>query len=148
MNIHKLYNWYLHSQRRIKLENFINYYINKIVNNRVSNWLKEFFNIGFDYPLYMYSKVETEDGGYKDIYVHSLLDGVLPDGKSYSDISITDSVEHAMNFRNVLKITRYFLLKKANKILEENGQNIVLKYKGYMSIEAKIDTDPNMILGG
>lgn len=129
----------------IRIANFINKIENSIVNNKFSNWLKELFTVGFDYPLYMYS----DEGNF---YVMNISDGKLDTGESYSDISVCQDTKYAMDFRKVFKITRWFLLKKATKILAErqraDGDNMeyTFRYKSFMNIKADLEDAPNMIL--
>ena len=113
----------------IKIRNFINIQIiNRIVNNRFSNAIKELFITD---PLYMWSDQES-------VYVYNIEDGVLEDGRPYSDVSVTSMVEYAKNFRPVNVFKRNRLLEKANKVLAGNEQPFSVRYKCIATVEAKI----------
>ena len=112
----------------IKIVNFLNQIKNKIVNNKVSNAVKELFITD---PLYMYSDQEN-------VYVYNIEDGVLEDGRSFSDVSVTSMVEYAKNFRPINVFKRKKLLEKANKVLAGNEQPFSVRYKCIATVEAKI----------
>lgn len=124
----RFYKWYLHSPGRIRFNNFINKAVSNIVNNRFSNLMKEIFNIGMNYPLYMYS-----DTG--NVYVSKITKGKLEDGRRFEDVTTVDNVSFAMNFRKTNYFKRKSILNKVNKIL--NG-DLVFRYKGILNVEARV----------
>ncbi len=136
----------------IKIGNYINSIENKIINNRFSNWLKEFFNSGFDYPLYMFTdQAKNEVGESVSLYVYTLHDGTIenkddPDfGKHYTDISVTEYIKYAMDFKNCGYFEKKKLLKKANIILKNNGQEYEVRWKRVLNIEAQLDSEFSVI---
>lgn len=127
--IERFIKWYTHSKGRIRVSNFINRQISNIRNNRLSNYIKELF---LDYPLVMYS-----DKG--DFYIYNMTDGILEDGRPYSDISVTSLHNYAKDFRKVNPFSRKKLLKKANEALAGNEQPSV-RYKSILTVNAKVDS--------
>lgn len=130
--IHRFYKWYLHNRTRMRIENFINRSVSMVVNNKFSNWLKELFEIGFDYPLYMYNDSEAQ-------YVSKIYDGILVTGEKHTDVTVTPSPSFAMDFRKYNRVARWFLLKKVNKVISSvsGNEELVFRFKSVATYEQK-----------
>ena len=128
--IEKLYKQYLHSQKRIRVQNFLGRIWNSIYNNNFSNWLKEALSIGMKgYRTYL---VCDENG----MYVSEIIDGRLENGRRYSDLRVTDSVKFALDIQPYGKIKRWLTLNKVNKIVKFEG--LSFRYKRILELEANV----------
>ena len=126
----KLYGQYLHSRKRMRIQNFLNKIWNSIYNNRFSNWLKEALSVGMKgYKTYL---VCNENG----MYVSEIIDGRLENGKRYSDLRVTDSVKFALDIQPYGKIKRWITLNKVNKIVQL--ESLTFRYKRILEVEAKM----------
>ena len=128
--IQKLYSQYLHSRRRMRIQNFLNRIWNSIYNNPFSNWVKEAFSLGMKgYRTYL---VCNENG----MYVAEIIDGRLENGKRYSDLKVVDNVKFALDIQPYGKIKRWITLNKVNKIVQL--ESLTFRYKRILEVEAKM----------
>ena len=119
----------------IRFTNKVNKFENSIVNSKFSNWLKELFA---DYPLYMYSDQE-------DVYVYNISDGVMNDGRPYTDVSVTSMLKYAKDFRKVNYFMKKKLLEKANKVLAGNEKAFSVRYKSVLIVETQMGSGETSI---
>lgn len=106
-------------KKLITFANRYNSFINVIVNNRFSNWLKEFYYqiTGFPYPEFMYSD-------QLNLYISSLPDN--PKGGEEVEILTCDKSTHAKDFYEFGYFKKKKLLALVNNTLE--NQNIKFRY--------------------
>jgi len=139
--------WYTHSQKRIKVSNFINRQISNIVNNRFSNWLKEIFNIGLDYPLYLYcdeageflykfNKEYQQKNWLKRLFGNRLIDATL---------TLTNIPSQGMDFRKMFSFQRKKIKNDVNNFFA-NDDIRNFRFKSIVTIESKMKTGETDIL--
>lgn len=98
----------------------------------------ELLGIGTNYPIYMYADNTKQ-------YVYSLGSGKDTQERNVVAVSVTDSLEHAKNFQNYSRITRWFELKKANKFMQDFGNKDVFRYKRILNLDVNVDILPSII---
>jgi len=130
----------------IRISNTINRQVSNIVNNRFSNWLKEVFNIGMDYPLYLYCDATEEflNKFDKEYQQKSWIKRIVSGNKRIdATLTLTNLPKYGIDFRKKWSFQRNKILKDVNKFF--NGEKI-FRFRGIMTVESKIGTGETNIL--
>jgi len=117
------------SQLRIKVENKWNRFVSNIINNRVSNRIKEILSIGMDYPLFLYSDVT---GDYLREF-NPTWDAELDAWKD--EIVFASAPEGASDYRHLWFWQKNKLLKALNEAVAQDPDKRQFRWKRVLTIK-------------
>lgn len=123
---------YYKPQWIIKAQNALNKVMNAIVNNPLSNWIKETFYLlfGVPYPEYLYNP-EAKD------YVVRYLKGKTEDGKPLVEVSTTPDIKYALDVSKVAFYKKRYMLYAINKTWKLQGGEGEYRFKRILTYDAK-----------
>ena len=120
----------------IRFANGYNKIVNLIVNNRLSNWLKEVLWINTNYPVFLYSDLTDEYVGEfrKEYQVKSFWKRLVLMNKLQDvEMVLTTSSKYAEDFQGLWRFQKKSLLRDVNKFFNDGSRVFrfrrILEYK-------------------
>ncbi len=118
---------YHKSKRMINLENRVNKVKDLILNNKVSNTIKEaFYSFKTPYPEYLFS-----DGG--EDYLVEYKKGKTEDNKVIVEFKTTPDPKFALDISKVFIFKKYYIRYIINKTSKEYGRSSDFRFKRFLT---------------
>jgi len=121
---------YYKPQWLIKIQNKVNKVLNVIVNNPISNWIKEAFYsaFGVPYPEYMFNPVQND-------YVVRYVKGKSEDGKPMVEVSTTPDLKYALDVSKMWIWKKKYMLYAVNKTWKLNEGEGEYRFKRVLTYD-------------
>ena len=114
------------TRSRFALQNKFNRIMNVFINNRVSNWVKEFFD---ETPTYLYCDATGE-------YVYDFKTTLdLKIMRFVSEFTLTNLPEYGKQYSAYSWISKKILLFQINKAVQNDPDSRVFEWKKILTIE-------------
>ena len=117
---------YYKPQWLIKIQNRVNKVTNTIVNNPISNCIKEaFYSLNFPYQEYLFS----DDG---EDYLVDYKKGKTEDGKIIVEFRTTPELKYALDVSKMIIFKKYYVKYVINRTSKEYGRRGDFRFKRYL----------------